>query len=122
MTVQTIDTNEETATVAIYERQPSQAWTDDVALPHKIQQALPTLAERIAFFLPGTHFYLRIQVVLAGDSCEVSVESFAHSDWGKRSIEKLTQRMEGEVSRTNRKWRRLLKRELQFGANMDIDG
>ena len=54
--------NDDDTTLTVRERTPSLAWTDDTALPSKIQEVLPNLADRIAMAVPGTHMLVRCHV------------------------------------------------------------
>lgn len=111
--------------VEVRERTPCQSWTDDSALPLKIRQVLPPLSIRTESFLPGSHFYLRFQTHSNNNSnnaSKVTIEVFAHSAWGKRTVEKWIQQLPGEINRTNRKWRRLLQRAQESSTEMAIDG
>lgn len=44
-------------------------------------------------------------------SCQVDVETFCHTLSGKKAIESVKLQMEGEIARTNRRWRRKIQRE-----------
>jgi 23S rRNA A1618 N6-methylase RlmF len=62
------------------------------------------------------HFLVDVRIVEEKDSPSVVVvkaEVYRHSSRGRKAIEKILSRMEGEVSRTNRRWRRLLAKQLE---------
>ena len=57
------------------------------------------------------HFVLQLRVSKLNSSVSVQVDTYEHSRFGARCIEAITRRMEGEVCRTNRRWRRLLAKQ-----------
>lgn len=73
-----------------------------------------------SMFLPqqGHHFLIRatLQAAVhgAGDSTvRVEMEYYRHSSRGMKAIEKIRNSIQGEICRTNRKWRRIFKRQQQ---------
>lgn len=88
----------------------SSAWFGDDTLPHRLQQILKdhVSPEQRSSFLPQEgHFQVEISIrTISERTVVVTAQAFSHTRYGKMTVEKLKQQMEGEVCRTNRKWRR----------------
>ena len=80
----------------------------------------PSLIEALrgqdnSHFLPdgGHHFVIQVSVQATSSSAvRVHMECYRHSSHGLKAIEKIRQGIVGEVCRTNRKWRRIVKRQM----------
>lgn len=88
----------------------SSLWFGDDALPQRLQQFLRDHGSpeqrRILLPIEG-HFQIEVSIRLINDhSVAVTAQAFSHTRYGKLTVEKLKQQMEGEICRTNRKWRR----------------
>jgi len=104
----------------IRESHPKAVPTDDKAFPEKLQALLKQLdpTRRMELLPLEGHFAIDITVtpsVTAVETAvvEVVVEAYNHSSYGKRAIEKITCQLQGEICRTNRRWRRKIKRQQQ---------
>jgi hypothetical protein len=97
----------------------------DITLPEPIRTVVSMMSthERLEWLPAEGHFSVEIDAVVsqgpAGDGADVksevavSVETFAHNKLGRSVVEKIHLQLESEVSRTNRKWRRILQRQQQ---------
>lgn len=89
-------------------------WKGDEALPHRIQIAVQELHPSVRMeFLPSEgHILVDVSVIAATSTgVHVQVEAYHHSVHGRKVIEKIKSQLEGEVCRTNRRWRRRLQRQ-----------
>ena len=109
--------NEQQRIAVIEEQQEaliSSVWFGDDTLPHRLQQILKdhVSPEQRRGFLPQEgHFLIEVSIRTINErSVTVTAHAFSHTRYGKMTVEKLKQQMEGEVCRTNRKWRRKLQR------------
>lgn len=84
---------------------------DDKYLPPHLQSLVGSLSSEVRHsLLPEEgHFLL---VVKAKDSF-LQIQAFAHTSFGKRKIAHIKLQLAGEIARTNRKWRRKLRRQQQ---------
>jgi hypothetical protein len=92
---------------------PSHQWMDDELLPERIQQIVANMdpALRFKFLPPQGHFLMDITLTAnVGGQVHVSLQAYMHSTHGKKTVEKIKNQMQGEICRTNRRWRRKLKR------------
>jgi hypothetical protein len=66
-------------------------------------------------FLPDVgHFVIQVTVqVTSSSAVSVHLACYRHSSRGLKAIEKIRNSIEGEVCRTNRKWRRISQRQTQ---------
>jgi len=93
----------------------------DAGLPEHVRSLLSRIsaAERIQYFLPPEgHFIVDAAICAVSTAsgpgrAEIRVECYWHSEYGRKILEKMKSQMEGEICRTNRRWRRKLKREQQ---------
>lgn len=92
----------------------------DGTLPEPIRAVVSMMSaqERLGWLPEEGHFSLEIDaaVSLAAESKSevvVSVETFAHNKLGRSVVEKIHLQLESDVNRTNRKWRRILKRQQE---------
>ncbi|KAL7578184.1 hypothetical protein ACA910_012616 [Epithemia clementina (nom. ined.)] len=76
-----------------------------------ILRQLPTNVRRNLLPAQG-HFLLTVEVrTISVRETVLHVKAFIYTSHGKRHVARLKQQMPGEISRTNRKWRRRLKQE-----------
>jgi hypothetical protein len=68
------------------------------------------------------HFALRFRLVEQDDKTtkvvKVTANAYRHSKRGNKAVEKIISRVEGEVCRTNRRWRRLLSRQKKMNSTV----
>jgi 23S rRNA A1618 N6-methylase RlmF len=120
----------------IREATPAPKWIDDGLLPECIRNVLARMdpAKRMNLLPPGGHFLLDVQLQTTelheqpsnADyqkntvvPVAVHVSAFQHSTHGKKTVGKITSQLEGEICRTNRRWRRKLKRQEDEGEHQD---
>ena len=80
-------------------------------LPERVIEGLNNVSLRATDWLPADgHFVvdLRIEKGKGNQIVTVVVEGYRHSNRGGRALDKFLSRLEGEISRSNRRWRRLL--------------
>lgn len=92
-------------------------------LPDRVSMDMSTetLSLTAKDWLPAEgHFVMRFRLVVEQigssekqNAVKVSVHAYGHSSHGGKAIEKILSRVEGEVTRTNRRWRRQLARQNQ---------
>ena len=90
--------------------------TSTMTLPPKVLEALQSTQSENSLLLPAEgHFaiYATVGLTTNGSAVQVSMECYRHSSRGGKAIDKIRNGMEGEVARTNRKWRRILQRQQQ---------
>lgn len=97
----------------IYEVTPH---PNDSNLPEPFQSLL-SLDRRNQFLPPEGHFVLDVRMQGQTARVKLGLEAFCHSSYGKEIVDKIKLQLEGEICRTNRRWRRKLKREQD--ENMD---
>ena len=77
-------------------------------------------------FLPKEgHFLVEAAIVLnesqqadrdkSNTSISVSLDCYRHSSRGNKAVEKIRSQLQGEICRTNRRWRRILRRQADKG-------
>ncbi|KAL3929566.1 MAG: hypothetical protein SGBAC_012149 [Bacillariaceae sp.] len=95
---------------------------DGLAIPDIIKNALNG-QDNTQFLPPEGHFSIQVAVdtltpekSAAGFIVQVQLACFRHSSRGLKAVEKIRSGLEGEVARTNRKWRRILQRQMN-GSN-----
>jgi 23S rRNA A1618 N6-methylase RlmF len=99
------------------EKSPSTEWTRNEALPDDISGCLSDMssAQRLALLPLQGHFAICVKLTLGSGpsnrTVQLSVKAFCHSSYGKKVIERLRNHMPGEITRTNRRWRRILERD-----------
>jgi 23S rRNA A1618 N6-methylase RlmF len=103
------------------EQESQLAW-----LPAQVRQATSgwDATHRAAVLLPPEgHYLLDVTLKTPGSatssSWTLTCHSFAHTSYGKRRIAQIQTQLAGEVARTTRRWRRLLKSQATDEA-MDI--
>lgn len=103
--------------LTVSERSPPapESWMveDSERLPERVIEGLNSASLRATDWLPAVgHFVveLRIERGKENQMVTVAVEGYRHSNRGARAVDKFLSRLEGEVSRSNRRWRRLLVR------------
>jgi 23S rRNA (adenine1618-N6)-methyltransferase len=93
-----------------YEAPSSSVWFGDDVLPHRLQHMLHDhiSPEQRRSLLPlEGHFQIEVSIqCISEGSIAVAAQAFSHTRYGKMTVEKLKQQMEGEICQTNRKWRR----------------
>lgn len=99
----------------IREVTPSPVWNDDATFPVEIQRALALFDSDCRMqLLPEQGHFLVDVTVTTRDACSVvQVQVYQHSAFGKKAVDKIKSQLQGEVCRTNRRWRRKLQREEQ---------
>jgi hypothetical protein len=99
-------------------------WIGDDTLPERLQRILQsTNAMQRACLLPREgHFQIVLSVKATTERCQVQVDAqaYVHTRYGKKRVETIKLQMTGEVCRTNRKWRRKVKRLQQAPQVMDV--
>lgn len=89
---------------------PNTSWRGDEELPEDIQSVLTGHEEARNRFLPlEGHFCLQVNLTELQWSTKVSVVSFVHSKSGIKVVDKFRGQIQGEICRTNRRWRRKVK-------------
>jgi len=105
--------------IIIYEASPKPEHSSEYSLPPRVETLLsqmdPALRHR---FLPiEGRFLLDVTVALSGSNqVQVHIEAYQHSHSGKKVVERIKLQLQNEICRTNRRWRRKLKREQQEQA------
>jgi len=101
-------------------------WTGDESLPEPIRTIVQTMdpALRIEFLPTEGHLVLDVTVEVVAKAShqfdvKVQVEAYQHSAFGKKVVEKIKSQLEGEITRTNRRWRRKLQREQKQQQQQD---
>jgi 23S rRNA A1618 N6-methylase RlmF len=97
-------------------------------LPVQVRQAsaIWDVTHRAALLLPPEgHFLLDVALATSGSAASssswtLSCHSFAHTSYGKRRVAQIQAQLAGEVARTTRRWRRLLKSQAPDDEAMDI--
>jgi hypothetical protein len=105
----------------IQEAEPLAQWVDDKFLPEQIQQIVARMDPglRLELLPPQGHFLVDVILTASGGGkVDASLQAFMHSTHGKKTVEKIKNQLQGEICRTNRRWRRKLKRLL---AESDMD-
>lgn len=102
--------------VLIKETTRATSWHGDNNLPTEFQAFLTTSGldmQRNELLPTEGHLLIELSVdVVDTMVATVNALSFAHTRYGKMRVEQIKSQIVGEVCRTNRKWRRKLKREL----------
>lgn len=83
-------------------------------LPPALQSILArmTTESRRLLVPPLGHYCLEINLIhQASGNVLVDVQPFVHSAYGKTAVDRIKVKLEGEITRTNRRWRRKLQRE-----------
>jgi RNA methyltransferase len=96
----------------VYDRTPlpNTLWKGDDELPGVIRNRIVNRMEARNQFLPQEgHFCLQINLSELPGSIKVSVVSFAHSESGRKVVDKIHGQLQGEICRTNRRWKRKFK-------------
>ncbi|GAX14265.1 methyltransferase [Fistulifera solaris] len=117
--------------IAIIEEQHealnSSAWFGDDTLPPRLQQIVHDhfSPEQRRSLLPFEgHFQIEVSIrCISERSVAVTAQAFSHTRYGRMTVEKLKQQMEGEICQTNRKWRRKHQRKRaveQDGEAMNL--
>lgn len=115
------------ACIEIQEAEPlaTTLWADEQLLPEQIQTALAQMDPAIflKFLPPQGHFLIDCKLMTVDveqrqqqqqqqqAAVHVSMEAFMHSTHGRKAVEKIKNQVQGEICRTNRRWRRKLTRE-----------
>lgn len=99
----------------IRETTPAPNTIDASTLPEPVQRALAFLSadRRMQLLPPEGHFLLDVTLIMQGSAVKVRTEAYQHSPHGRKAIDKLQSQLQGETSRTNRRWRRKLKAAQQ---------
>jgi 23S rRNA A1618 N6-methylase RlmF len=88
---------------------------DEIEMPTGIRNALRGRANNNNFLPPEGHFLVQVKIRHVarqdGDLFKMQLFLFRHSARGGKAIEKIRTSIEGEVCRTNRKWRKIRERE-----------
>jgi hypothetical protein len=84
-------------------------------IPEPLLQALQSRVDNSLFLPEEGHFLIEVQIETAIDNMNINVHlfNFRHSARGAKGVEKIRSGLEGEVCRTNRKWRKIHQRLLQ---------
>ena len=83
-------------------------------IPEDVLLALQQVQNNSSFLPDEGHFVIQVRVaraVAAENKVSVQLECYAHSSRGIKAIEKIRNTIEGEINRTNRKWRRIRQRQ-----------
>lgn len=97
---------------------------DNESLPDRIFDGIDRSWDASLFLPEEGHFLVEITVKELNETDEprtsdedstvfVSLDCYRHSSRGAKAVEKICSRMEGELSRTNRRWRRIFKRQAE---------
>ena len=88
---------------------------DNIDIPESILQALEDRDDNSLFLPEEGHFVIEVHIQAAVDHTTINVQlfSFRHSTRGTKAIEKVRSSLEGEVCRTNRKWRKIRQRQQE---------
>ena len=86
---------------------------DDKLLPSDLAQALARVPVEVRGKLlpPQGHFLLIVEIGCSSISTILQVHTCIYTFHGKREVAKFKQHMPGEITRTNRKWRRRRQRQ-----------
>jgi hypothetical protein len=86
---------------------------DNIDIPEAILQALESRDDNSLFLPEEGHFVTEVRIQAAVDHTTINIQlfSFRHSARGTKVIEKVRSSLEGEVCRTNRKWRKIRERQ-----------
>jgi 23S rRNA A1618 N6-methylase RlmF len=101
-------------TLTIVEAHPDTRWVDDSLLPERAQAILRELdmSRRMKLLPPEGHFLIQVSMqATQAQTVKCCMQAFHHSSHGRKMIEKTKSQLEGEICRTNRRWRRKLQRE-----------
>jgi 23S rRNA A1618 N6-methylase RlmF len=112
------DDDDGASRIEIYEAKPLAQWVigNDKLLPEQIQTVVEQMdpAIRLKFLPPQGHFLIAITLLVDGqEAVHASMEAFVHSTHGRKVVEKIKNQLQGEICRTNRRWRRKQKREQE---------
>ena len=93
----------------------------DDALPERLRQILSASGPVRSNFLPVEgHFQISVSMASTTDhNVKVAASSFSHTRHGKLTVDRIRQQIQGEVCRTNRKWRRKQRRQDAGVDRMD---
>ncbi|CAJ1942854.1 unnamed protein product [Cylindrotheca closterium] len=95
---------------------------DNIVVPDVVKHALNG-QDNTHFLPPEGHFAIQVAIdapkakSAEGFVVRVHLACYRHSSRGLKAVEKIRSGMEGEVTRTNRKWRRILQRQAKDGLN-----
>lgn len=82
-------------------------WKGDEGLPNDIQNHLSGLEHLRNLFLPREgHFCIEVSMENHQNGIQVNMVSYIHSENGRKTTDKIRGQLEGEIGRTNRRWRR----------------
>lgn len=91
---------------------------ENINIPDIVKNALNG-QDNSHFLPPEGHFAIQVAIdsptppTAEGFVVRVQLACYRHSSRGLKAVEKIRSGMEGEVNRTNRKWRRILQRDVQ---------
>jgi hypothetical protein len=89
---------------------PNSLWKGDEELPEAIRNTIANQMEVRNRFLPQEgHFCLQVNLTALHGFTSVNIVSFAHSESGRKIVDKIHGQLQGEIGRTNRRWRRKTK-------------
>jgi hypothetical protein len=93
---------------------PPKASNSNSSIPQMVMEALQGRQGNSQLLPEEGHFVMQASVQImatTNDVINVHLACYRHSSRGLKAIEKIRTGMEGEVSRTNRKWRRIRQRQ-----------
>jgi hypothetical protein len=103
-------------------------WMGDETLPDALKCCLLQLntTDRLSF-LPSNCGHYLLDVALSVGKCDqeymvhVEIDSYRHSIYGQKRVEKIKRQLEQEICRTSRRWRRLLQRQALADPKLPND-
>ena len=109
--------------VTIQEEKPMVVEWDERKLPSAVLQVLRTRNISFMDFLPQEgHFVIDISIRRQSEkSATIGMKGYLHSEYGKRTFEKIKSQLQPEVCRTNRRWRRVLQRDQQHTEQQSME-
>ena len=112
--------------VRIVEASPASvvSQVDDSELPHRLFDGTNRNWDANLFLPEEGHFLVEITVTVCKKTQEhynavrnstvsISLDCYVHSCRGAKAVEKIRIQIQGELSRSNRRWRRFLKRQAE---------
>ena len=105
---------------------PNAYWPGDEVLPETLKQALSKLdPQKRSYFLPPEGHFQLVVTFSSGSGTNapyvIHVLAYSHTRHGKSIVSKIKSQMEGEVGRSNRRWRRKLKRQQEQEGHHPMD-
>lgn len=102
--------------VNIQEKTPTVEEWDSGLLPRAILEALQYRGISFMHFLPSEgHFLVDVTVSASSNDTTATVQlhGYAHSHFGRKVLDKIAAHAQADICRTSRRWRRIVKRQME---------